>query len=67
MALRNLASRVPENQASLKAQGVEGAVRAALEAHGDEVRDVARAALRDLELPVELVEQWRGTGHEIAR
>ncbi|KAK3861857.1 hypothetical protein Pcinc_032222 [Petrolisthes cinctipes] len=67
MAIRNLASRMPENQASLKAQGVEGAIQAALEAHGELVKDVAKAALRDLDLPVEMVEQWRGTGHEISR
>lgn len=67
MAIRNLSSRVPENHASLIAEGVEGVVQATLETFGDQVKDVARAALRDLDLPVDLVEQWRGTGHEIDR
>ncbi|XP_027212248.2 armadillo repeat-containing protein 6 [Penaeus vannamei] len=67
MAIRNLVSRVPENQQMFIEYNVEDVIHAALENHGEAVKDVAQAALRDLDLKVNLVEQWRGTGHEISR
>ncbi|XP_047491037.1 armadillo repeat-containing protein 6-like [Penaeus chinensis] len=67
MAIRNLVSRVPENQQMFIEYNVEDVIHAALENHGESVKDVAQAALRDLDLKVNLVEQWRGTGHEISR
>lgn len=67
MAIRNMVSRLPENKRVFAEYGVEGVIHTALKNHGEAVKDVARAALRDLDLKVELVEQWRGTGHEISR
>ena len=67
MALRNLATRVPENKTLLLQLGGEDAVHSALKTHGDIVKDQAMAALRDMGSDVQLIEQWRGTGHEINR
>ena len=67
MAIRNMVSRLPENKRVFIEYGVEGVINTALKNHGEAVKDLARAALRDLDLKVELVEQWRGTGHEISR
>lgn len=67
MAIRNMVSRVPENKQFFVEYGVEEVIQTAIKTHGDQVKDVARAALRDLDLKVDLVEQWRGTGHEISR
>nr|XP_045612554.1 armadillo repeat-containing protein 6-like isoform X2 [Procambarus clarkii] len=67
MAIRNMASRVQDNQHLFVEYGVEEVIQAALQNHGEAVKDVAKAALRDLDLKVDFVEQWRGTGHEIHR
>lgn len=67
MAIRNMASRTQENRQLFVEYGAEEVIQTALKNHGDAVKDMAKAALRDLALKVELVEQWRGTGHEISR
>lgn len=55
MAIRNLVSRVPEHQQLFVEYGVEDVIQTALNNHGECVKDVAKAALRDLELKVDLV------------
>ncbi|XP_071546624.1 armadillo repeat-containing protein 6 [Panulirus ornatus] len=67
MAIRNMVSRVPENKQRFIEYGVEEVIHTAIKNHGEQVKDVARAALRDLDLKVDLMEQWKGTGHEICR
>lgn len=67
MAVRNMVSRLPENKQVFVEYGVEAVIHSALRNHGEEVKDIAHAALRDLNLKVDLKEQWRGTGHEISR
>lgn len=67
MAVRNMVSRNPENKQVFVEYGVEAVIHSALRNHGNEVKDMAHAALRDLNLKVDLMEQWRGTGHEISR
>ena len=67
MAIRNLATRVPENKAILVQNGAEDVVQTALQNHGSVVKDLAMAALRDIGTDVKLNEQWTGTGHEISR
>ena len=67
MAIRNMVARVPENQKHFMELGVENVITQAAEQHGEVMKDVAQAALRDLGINVKLQEQWRGTGHEIHR
>ncbi|XP_042222733.1 armadillo repeat-containing protein 6-like isoform X2 [Homarus americanus] len=67
MAIRNIGCRVPENRQLFIEYGVEEVINSALQNHGEPIKDVAKAALRDLDLKVDFVEQWRGTGHEICR
>ena len=67
MAIRNLATRVPENKAILVQNGAEDVVQTALQNHGSVMKDLAMAALRDIGTDVKLNEQWTGTGHEISR
>ncbi|XP_076066743.1 armadillo repeat-containing protein 6 isoform X2 [Oratosquilla oratoria] len=67
MAIRNSAVRIPEHCAVYAECGVEDVIRNALIDHEEEIKDLAKAALRDLNLKVQLDEQWRGTGHEISR
>lgn len=69
MAVRNLVARVPENRAPLLECQVEDVIHAALINFGTDpsLKDVAKAALRDLDLKVKLEEQWKGMGVEIGR
>ncbi|XP_068217257.1 armadillo repeat-containing protein 6 [Palaemon carinicauda] len=67
MAIRNMVARVPENQKYFLEIGAENIIQQALENHGQPMKDVTQAALRDLGADVKLQEQWKGTGHEINR
>lgn len=69
MATRNLVVRVPENRAPMIECGVEDVIHGALKSFPKAVdlNDVAKAALRDLDLHVHLEEQWKGTGVELQR
>lgn len=67
MAIRNLATRNPESQKLFIECGVEEVIHSTLNVHGDIVKDMAKAALRDLNLDVKFVELWKGTGFEIER
>lgn len=69
MAVRNLVARAPENQYPLIECQVEDVIHIALNTFGTDasLKDVAKAALRDLNLKVNLEEQWKGTGVEIER
>ncbi|CAL4172295.1 unnamed protein product [Meganyctiphanes norvegica] len=67
MAIRNMVARIPENQKHFIECGVEDVIHTAISIHGEIVKDMAKAALRDCNLDVKLVEQWTGTGHEIER
>jgi len=62
LALRNLCSRCPYNAEALSKAEAEGLVNAALQTHGQAIRDFATSALRDLGAEVELVTPWMGTG-----
>lgn len=67
MAIRNMSARIPENQKLFIECGVEEVIHTTLSIHGEIVKDMAKAALRDLNLNVKLVEEWSGAGHEIDR
>ena len=69
MAIRNLACRAPENRKILIDCQVESLIQNVLQNFGSDsnVKDIAKGALRDLELDVKLEEQWRGTGVQIDR
>jgi len=65
MAIRNLVSRSPEHCAAFLDLKVESLLRRAMKAHSGECHDEARAALRDLDCPIELKELWTGTGRDL--
>lgn len=58
MALRNLVARTRENCDAVLALGAEELITAAMSF--PDVRDEAKAALRDLGCKVELTERWKG-------
>ena len=68
MAVRNLAARVPENRKALVDCQVEHVIHEALRNFGSDaaLKDVAKAALRDLQLEVKLEEQWKGPGIQMS-
>lgn len=69
MAVRNLVARCPENRQPLIECQVEELIHLALKTYETDysLKDVAKAALRDLNLKVNLEEQWKGIGGEIGR
>ena len=66
MAIRNLVARTREYSGEFVNLGVEGLLQRTL-AQQPTCADEAKAALRDLDLKVELKERWTGTGQGIHR
>ncbi|CAK8694081.1 unnamed protein product [Clavelina lepadiformis] len=60
MAVRNLVARTRHHTKAFIDHGVEGLIRRAREQHKKVLEDESKAALRDLEVDVELKERWRG-------
>ena len=64
MAVRNIVARCREHSQVFVDLGVEDLIHAAMKNH-TACSDEARAALRDLQLKVELRELWTGEGKGI--
>lgn len=64
MAVRNLVARSREYCSTFLELGIEDLIRSAMKNHS-ECQDEGKAALRDLECKVELVERWTGEGKGI--
>ena len=62
MAVRNLVARTRHHVPAFLESGVEPLIRKARQQHKTKLDDESHAALRDLDLDVELKERWRGTG-----
>ena len=65
MALRNIVSRSPELKSGILELGAEVVINTTFKNHR-ECHDEAKAALRDLECDVTLIEQWTGKGRGIS-
>lgn len=65
LAVRNVVARRREHGRELVELGVEELIRRAMRDHPETCGDEGRAALRDLELQVELRELWTGEGRGI--
>ncbi|XP_029679470.1 armadillo repeat-containing protein 6 homolog isoform X1 [Formica exsecta] len=61
-AIRNMSVRNKSESKEFLAYGVEDVLRDALRLHGPKLEDNIKAALRDLELKVDLKERWTGKG-----
>ncbi|XP_070164555.1 armadillo repeat-containing protein 6 homolog [Polyergus mexicanus] len=61
-AIRNMSVRNRSESKEFLAYGVEEVLRDALRLHGPKLEDNIKAALRDLELKVDLKERWTGKG-----
>ena len=66
MAIRNLVARTREFAAEFLNLGVEPLLQRTLTTHAS-CADEAKAALRDLDLKVDLKIPWTGQGRQIAR
>ncbi|ELU02618.1 hypothetical protein CAPTEDRAFT_184330 [Capitella teleta] len=64
MAVRNLVARSREYSDAFLVLGVEDLIREAIRRHED-CQDEGKAALRDLDLKVNLIERWTGQGQGI--
>ncbi len=65
MAVRNVVARNKEHIGAFVERGVEELIHRAMRAHPEACGDEGRAALRDLELKVELRAPWTGEGKGI--
>ncbi|KAK2587120.1 hypothetical protein KPH14_002882 [Odynerus spinipes] len=63
--IRNMSVRNKSECKEFIAYGVEDVLRSALALHGSKLESDIKAALRDLELKVELKERWTGKGAKI--
>jgi len=61
-AIRNMSVRNKSESKEFLAYGVEELLRNAMRLHGSKLDDNVKAALRDLELKVDLKERWTGKG-----
>lgn len=61
-AIRNMSVRNRSESKEFLAYGVEEVLQDALRLHGPKLEDNIKAALRDLELKVDLKERWTGKG-----
>jgi len=64
MAIRNIVARTREHSTAFLEQGAEALIRRAYDTH-PLCKDLAKAALRDLDCSVQLNELWTGEGRGV--